>query len=94
MYEDILQRMRQCVRQYNLIIPFHARMEMQDDGIGQYDIEHVILTGRIVERQRDHVSAEFKYRIKGTTYNSRRPMEVVAKLIYGNKTLVITVYLL
>ncbi len=80
MYEEVLQRMRQCVRQYRLIIPRHARIEMRNDGIGQYDIEYAILIGRIVLRQRDRISAEYKYRIKGATYDGR-PMKVVAKLI-------------
>lgn len=88
MYEEVLQRMRHCARQYRLIIPRHARIEMRNDGIGQYDIEYAILIGRIVLRQRDRISAEYKYRIKGAAYDGR-PMEVVAKLIPTNETVLL-----
>ena len=92
MYEDVLQRMRQCVRRYNLRITIHAASEMLKDGIGRYDVEYTILTGKIVVRQRDRATAEYKYRVAGTTY-AGRPMEVVAK-IEAPDTVIITAYLL
>ena len=32
----------------------HARKETNDDGLTVFDVEHAILTGEILERQRDH----------------------------------------
>jgi hypothetical protein len=93
MYEDILQRMKQSVRQHRIRITFHARLAMVDDNMGEHDIEHAILTGRIVARQHDKATAEYKYRVAGTTYGGR-PMEVVAKLEPINWTVIITAYLL
>ncbi len=36
----------------------HAEEEMADDSMTIFDIEHVILTGVIIERQRDNISCE------------------------------------
>jgi hypothetical protein len=42
----------------------HARKEMIDDDLSIYDVEHGLLTGKILERQRDTTTAEWKYRIR------------------------------
>ena len=39
---------------------YHARKEMNDDGLTIYDVERGILTGAIVERQRDRTTGESK----------------------------------
>ena len=39
----------------------HAEEEMNNDGLTIYDLESAILTGKIVERQRDRETAELKY---------------------------------
>jgi hypothetical protein len=93
MYESVLYKMRQCVRQYKLIISRHAKIELRNDGLGQSDVEYAILTGSIIERQRDIVTLENKYRVAGMTYDGRR-MEVVAKILPPDEALVITAYLL
>ena len=41
----------------------HAEEEMNNDDFTIYDVESAILTGKIVERQRDRETAELKYRI-------------------------------
>ena len=43
----------------------HAVAEMEDDRFTVYDVESCVLTGRIVERQKDAKTAEWKYRIQG-----------------------------
>lgn len=53
-------RDRVKTRQYGMTI--HAEEEMSDDNLSIYDIEHAILTGEILERQKDRVTAESKYR--------------------------------
>ncbi len=77
MYDDVLQRMRQCISQQWYFITPHATRAMKDDGIGRYDVEYAILVGKIIVRQRDFATSEYKYRILGSTY-AGRPMEVVA----------------
>ena len=57
------------------------------------DIEQGILTGKILERQRDRVSAESKYRIRGRTLDGEE-VEIIAKLSPTGKVVIITVYAL
>lgn len=57
-----------------------------------YDIEQGILTGEILERQKDRVTAESKYRIRGETVEGRE-VELIAKLSPSGKVVIITVYL-
>ena len=71
----------------------HARKEMNDDGLAVYDVESGILTGNIIERQRDRITAEWKYRIRGETLIGDR-IEVIAKLSPTSKLVIITVYVL
>ena len=71
----------------------HARKEMNDDGLTVYDVESGILTGDIIERQRDRVTAEWKYRIRGETLTGD-DIEIIAKLSPTSKLVIITVYAL
>ena len=70
---------------------YHARKEMNDDGLTVYDVESGILTGNIIERQRDRVTAEWKYRIRGEALTGN-DIEVIAKLSPTSKLVIITVY--
>ena len=56
-----------------------------------YDIERCILTGKIVERQKDKVTAEWKYRINGQVVDDSE-VDVIAKLSPTGKLVIITVY--
>ena len=38
----------------------HAEEEMDDDGLTIFDVECAILTGEIVQRQKDHGTGEWK----------------------------------
>lgn len=46
----------------------HAEEEMADDGFTIFDIERVVLTGKIMERQRDRQTAESKYLVRGDVF--------------------------
>jgi Domain of unknown function (DUF4258) len=81
------------MRQGRYHLSIHALEEMDEDNIGRHDIEHAILFGKIIERQRDRATAEYKYRVLGSTYYGLR-MEVVARLDIKVCLVVITVYLL
>ena len=91
MFERILKRMREKVRNRQYVMTYHARKEMSDEGLIIYDVEHGILTGKIVERQKNTVTAEWKYRIKGETIEGEE-VEVIAKLSPTGKLVIITVY--
>ncbi|HEX8599726.1 MAG TPA: DUF4258 domain-containing protein [Chloroflexia bacterium] len=92
MFEQVLRKMREKVRTRQYVMTLHAEEEMNDDNLSIFDVEHCILTGTIVERQRDVTTAEWKYRIAGETFGGSQA-EVIAKLSVVDKLVIITVYL-
>ena len=64
MFSRILKEMRDRIRKRHYVMTLHAEEEMSDDGLTIYDVEHCILTGKILERQKDKVTAEWKYRLR------------------------------
>ena len=91
MFERILKRMRERVRKREYVMTLHAEEEMNNDGLAIYDVERGILTGKILERQKDKVTAEWKYRIRGETVDGGK-VEMVTKLSPTGKLVIITVY--
>jgi hypothetical protein len=71
----------------------HAEEEMYNDGLTIYDVESVILTGIIVERQSDTATGEWKYCVQGTTVLGGNA-EVVAKISSTEALVFITVYII
>jgi hypothetical protein len=69
----------------------HAEEEMAEDGFTIYDVERGVLTGNIMERQRDSVSHESKYRVRGKTVVGD-PIELFGKLSPTGKLVILTVY--
>lgn len=69
----------------------HAEEEMNDDGLSIFDIESGILTGKITERQKDKVTAEWKYLIEGQTL-AGGIIIVAAKLSVTGTLVIITVW--
>ncbi len=65
MYDAELKRMRDLIRTRRYVMTLHAEDEMDADGLTIFDIESVILTGQITERQRDRQSDEWKYLVSG-----------------------------
>jgi hypothetical protein len=64
---------------------------MQEDGFAIYAVERGILTGEILERQRDRVTGESKYRIRGAAIDGAE-VEVLAKISPTGKLVILTVY--
>ncbi len=91
MYSRILNRMRQLVLEQRYIVTLHADEEMSDDRLSVYDLENVVLSGTIVERQRDVLTSQCKYRICGQTTDGSQA-EVVARISVTDKVVFITVY--
>lgn len=91
MYSRVLKQMREAVRLRNYIVTLHAVDEMDDDGFSIFDIEHCILHGEITEKQKEQKSAEWKYLLRGVTFNERG-ICVAAKMSITGKLVVITVY--
>jgi hypothetical protein len=91
MFERILRRMQANVRDGVYTMSYHACMEMEDDDFTVYDLEQGVLSGTMVERQRDRVTREAKYRIRGMALDERE-MEIIAKRNATGKLVMITVY--
>jgi len=92
MFDRILKRMRERIRSRRYVMTLHAEEEMDADGLTIYDVERGILSGKIVRRQRDEGTREWKYRIRGRTIDGIE-VEVIAKLGPTGKLVVLTVYL-
>jgi hypothetical protein len=91
MYDRILRRMQEKVRARQYIMTLHAEEEMDGDELSIFDIERGILTGEIVERQKDHATAGWKYLVEGRSVEEESVV-VVAKLSVTGKLVIITVY--
>lgn len=65
MFDRVLKRVRELIRTRQYVVTLHADDEMLADGLTVYDVESVVLTGQIVERQKDRVSSEWKYVVGG-----------------------------
>lgn len=84
--------MREKIRVRQYVMTLHAEEEMVNDGLTIFDVERCILTGKIIERQKDHDSGEWKYLIKGKSLGGDRVIST-AKLSITGKLVIITVYL-
>ncbi len=91
MFDRILKEMRDKIRTREYIMTIHGEEEMNDDSLSIYDVEHCILTGKILERQKDKVTDEWKYLINGKSLSDSE-VEVVAKLSPTGKLVIITLY--
>jgi hypothetical protein len=63
------------------------------DDLTVYDLERIVLTGAIIEKQRNRQTSESKYRIKGQTIDGS-PAETVVKISMTQKAVFVTVYAL
>jgi hypothetical protein len=91
MFPHILKQIREAIRLRKYIVTLHAAEEMDDDDISIFDVEHCLLHGEIVERQKEKTSAEWKYLLRGVTFHAKG-MCVVAKISITGKLVIITVY--
>lgn len=91
MYERNLQQMREKIRTRQYVMTLHAEEEMDEDELSIFDVESVILTGKIIERQKDMESFEWKYIIEGETIEGSSAC-IVGKISVTSKLVIITVY--
>lgn len=84
--------MQEKIRTRQYVMTLHAEEEMNDDGLTIFDVERGILTGQIIERQKDHQTGEWKYLVQGQTITDK-VVVVVSKLSPTEKLVIITVYL-
>lgn len=91
MYDRILQQMREKVRNRQYVMTLHAEEEMDEDELSIFDVESLILTGKITERQKDSETAEWKYIIEGETIEGSAAC-AVGKISGTSRLVIITVY--
>lgn len=70
----------------------HAEDEMDEDELSLFDVENCLLSGKIVERQKDRSTSESKYLVRGETLDEKKRIVVVVKLGPTGKLVIITVY--
>lgn len=91
MAQPTISLFRHLIRTLNYVVSTHAAEELEDDNLSILDIESIVLTGQISERQRDRQSREAKCVVHGVTLDGTRA-EAVLKLGATGKLVVITVY--
>lgn len=91
MFERTLSRFRSLIRSGEYLLSIHALEEMAEDDVLTEDVENVILTGGIVERQIDRATRERKYVFLGRDL-AGNPIGVVAKIGAVGKVVLLTVY--
>lgn len=91
MFEKIRDKMRVLIRSLDYVMTIHGEEEMESDSLSILDVENAILSGEIVERQRDQNTKEWKYLVLGQTLDDE-DIIVVAKLGPTGKLVIITVY--
>jgi len=84
--------MREAVRRRRYVMTTHAEEEMDNDGLTIFDVESVILTGEIIERQRDRRTREPKYLVRGESVDGTRTAVVVSKFGPTDKLVILTVF--
>jgi hypothetical protein len=90
-FDNILRRMREKIRTRQYVMTLHAEEEMNDDDLSIFDVESGILTGQIIERQKDTTTTEWKYLIRGQTLDGDY-IAVIGKLSPTRKLVIVTVY--
>lgn len=68
-----------------------AEEEMDEDGLTILDVESVVLTGAIVERQKDTVTGDRKYVVRGQILSGNNAV-VVGRIGQTGKLIFITIY--
>ena len=92
MTQVTIAHLRHLIRTLSYVVSTHAADELDDDNLSILDLENIILTGQVIERQRDRSTRETKYVIQGSTLEGNAG-EVVAKIGHNGKLFVITIYI-
>lgn len=86
-----IARLRELVRNLDYSVSLHAAEELEDDDLTILDLESILLSGQIIERQRDRTTRETKYVVQGATIDGQIAA-CVAKAGPTGKLYILTVY--
>ena len=92
MAQATISQLRALIRSLKYVVTTHAADELEDDNLTILDLENNILTGKVVERQRDAKSREIKYVVDGIAIDGAAAQAVV-KVGFSGKLVVVTAYL-
>ena len=92
MAQATISQFRHLIRTLNYVVSTHAAEELEDDNLSILDLENIVLTGQITERQRDAQTHEVKCVVAGITLDGSAA-ETVVKVGFGGKLIVIIVCL-
>ena len=92
MAQATISQFRHLIRTLNYVVSAHAAEELDDDNLSILDLENIILTGQISERQRDVRTREVKCVISGIALDGS-PAQAIVKVSLSGKLFIITVYL-
>ena len=92
MAQATISQFRHLIRTLNYVVSTHAAEELEDDNLSILDLENIVLTGQITERQRDTQTREVKCLVAGITLDGSAA-EAVVKVGFTGKLVIITVYL-
>jgi hypothetical protein len=92
MAQATITQIRHLIRSLRYVVSTHAADELDDDNLSILDLESIVLTGEIIERQRDAKTRETKYVIVGATLGGQAA-ETVVKIGPSGRLIVITAYL-
>ena len=87
----LLLKIRALVKAGRVFVSGHAKKELREDDLSPFDLEHVLATGFLSERQRDEASGEWKYVVEGAALDGDF-VAVVVKVGTSDTLYVITVY--
>jgi hypothetical protein len=91
MLDALLHKIRMQLLAGRYVVTLHAEEEMDQDALSTFDVEKIVLTGRIVRRQPDRRPGEWKYLIRGRSITGE-PAAVVVRLSPTATLVIITVY--
>jgi len=90
-YQRILTEIREKVRLRQYIMTLHTEEQVSDDDLSIFDLERWILTGNIIEQQKDRETGEWKYLVEGESITDGK-IVVVVKISLTEKLVFITTY--
>lgn len=91
MQHPSIARIRELIRSLKYVVTLHASEELEDDNLSILDLENIVLTGQIIERQRDRETQEVKCVISGIALDGVAG-EVIGKIGPTGRLIIITVY--
>ena len=91
LFAKVLSQFKECIRENRYIVTLHGEEEIDEDELSIFDVERAVLTGVIIERQKDSEKGEWKYIIRGQAIDTSM-IAIVTKLSPTNKMVIITVY--